>query len=133
MKDMNRVILLGRLGSEPVQRSTKSGTSVVKFPLATSRRFSSTDESGVEKQTDETEWHQVVVWGKQGDACAAHLVKGQSVLVEGTIRSHKYDAKDGAQKMSFEVHAENVCFLGKPRARREPLPELGDIPEAQHA
>jgi single-strand DNA-binding protein len=116
MKDMNRVYLLGRLGNEPVQRSTRNGKSVVQFPLATSRFFTSSDEStGEEKKSEETEWHRVVVWGKQGEACAKHLVKGQAVLVEGSIRSHQFDGKDGVKRTSFEVVADSVSFLDKPR------------------
>ena len=53
-----------------------------------------------------------MAWGRQGEACAQYLKKGQKVYVEGSVLSRKYEAKDGTEKMSFEVIAENVSFLG---------------------
>ena len=113
MKDVNKVILIGRLGANPVLRETKSGFSVVHFPLATSRRVQSNEKEG--ELMEETQWHRVVTWGKQGEICAQHLKKGSSVFIEGSMRSHKYEAKDGQSRMAFEVHAENVSFLGAPK------------------
>ena len=111
MKDVNKVILIGRLGADPVQRETKNGTPVVHFPIATSRRIRSEAEDGGEKTSEETQWHRVVAWGKQGEACAQYLKKGQTAFVEGMFRSRQFDGKDGASRMSFEVHAENVSFF----------------------
>ncbi|MCM2279661.1 MAG: single-stranded DNA-binding protein [Oligoflexia bacterium] len=107
MKDVNKVILIGRLGSDPIQRETKSGVAVVHFPLATSRRL----KEGDQESTEETQWHRIVAWGKQGELCAQYLKKGQTVFVEGSMRSHKYETKSGDARMSFEVHLENVSFL----------------------
>jgi single-strand DNA-binding protein len=114
MKDVNKIILMGRLGADPVQRETKNGLSVVNFPLATARkvREGSKSEEGEEVLSEETQWHRVVAWGKQGEACAQYLKKGQPVFVEGMLRSRKYEGTDGASRLSFEVHAENVSFLG---------------------
>jgi single-strand DNA-binding protein len=117
MKDLNRIILIGRLGADPIQRETKSGMPVVQFPLATSRRIKGDGgevdaEGGIRDMTEETVWHRVIAWGRQGEACAQHLRKGQSVYVEGSLRSHKYTGKDNVQRMAFEVHAESVGFLG---------------------
>lgn len=116
MKDINKVILVGRIGADPVQRETKNGTAVVHFPLATTRRIQQGPENG-ESLTEETQWHRIVAWGKQGENCAQFLKKGASVYVEGSIRSHKYDGKDGAQRIAFEVHAENVSFLSNSRSK----------------
>jgi len=117
MKDVNKMILLGRLGADPVQRETKTGKVVVQFPIATNRRTrdeASEDETGIK---EETQWHRVVAWGKQGEACAHYLKKGQPVYVEGSIKSRKYESKEGEQRYSVEVHADNVVFLsGKPAA-----------------
>ncbi len=119
MKDFNKIILLGRLGADPIVRETKTGQSVTHFPLATSRRVASqADASGeTAERVEETQWHRVVVWGKQGQACAQYLKKGQSVLVEGSMRSHKYEGKDGKERISLEVYAENVSFLPSGRKR----------------
>lgn len=124
MKDFNKIILLGRLGADPIVRETKTGQSVTHFPLATSRRIASQADSSAEgaERVEETQWHRVVVWGKQGQACAQFLKKGQSVLVEGSMRSHKYEGKDGKERVSLEVYAENVSFLSSGR-KREPRSE----------
>jgi single-strand DNA-binding protein len=112
MKDLNKIILIGRLGADPTLRTTKTGTNVTNFPLATSRRILR-DENDVEEKKPEIEtvWHKVYVWGRQGDNCAKYLKKGQSVYVEGSMRSRSYIGKDGISRMSFEVHAETVGFL----------------------
>jgi single-strand DNA-binding protein len=117
MKDVNKIILIGRLGTDPVQRETKSGYPVTQFPVATSRRMREEGEQeGETVAGEETTWHRVITWGKQAETCAQHLKKGQTVFVEGMVRSKKYTAKDGSQRMAFEVHADNVSFLSPPRA-----------------
>lgn len=116
MKDINKVILVGRLGADPTQRETKNGIAVVHFPLATTRRIH--PETGTpEPISEETQWHKIVTWGKQAEHCAQFLKKGASVYVEGSMRSHKYEGKDGNQRTAFEVHAECVSFLGAPRQK----------------
>lgn len=114
MKDINKIILIGRLGADPVLRETKTGAVVVHFPVATSRRVKSTEPSETEevKLTEETQWHRIVAWGRQGETCAQYLKKGQKVYIEGSILSRHYEAKDGTDRMSFEVIAETVSFLG---------------------
>jgi single-strand DNA-binding protein len=124
MMDVNKVILVGRLGAEPVQRETKAGNPVTSFSLATSRRVRVEGDAEGQPTGEETVWHRVVVWGRQGETCAQYLHKGHAVYVEGAVRSRKYDAKDGTQRTTFEVHADVVSFLGGAGARR---PE-GDEP-----
>ncbi len=126
MRDFNRIILMGRLGQEPVRRQTKDGKSVVNFSLATARwvreeQAAMPESSAGERprRTEETDWHRIVVWGRQADACAEYLGKGDAVLVEGGVRTRKYDGKDGVQRTSFEVHADLVRFLGGRSFRRE--------------
>lgn len=119
MKDVNKVLLIGRLGTDPVQRETKNGLAVVHFPLATSRKLLEQEEGAEAKEKEETQWHKVVVWGKQAEACKQYLVKGQAVYIEGMIRSRKYKGKEGEARFSFEVHAENVSFLGRKRRTDE--------------
>ncbi len=129
MKDLNKIILIGRLGADPVQRETKSGIPVVQFSLATSRTKrrridgmlaegevergadSNPESSEFKEYEEETVWHKVVAWGKQGEVCARRLKKGQSVFVEGSLRSRKYMDKENISRMSFEVHADSVGFL----------------------
>lgn len=130
MKDLNKIILIGRLGTDPVQRETKSGIPVTHFSLATSRRVErvmkeaepledTSDGESSERSarapfpSEETVWHNVVVWGKQAEACTQYLKKGRTVYVEGSIRKRPFIGKDGASRTAFEVHAENVGFLDR--------------------
>jgi single-strand DNA-binding protein len=120
-RDVNKVILLGRLGADPVRRETKNGRAVVNFPLATSRRTAPQEEGG--EAGTETVWHRVVAWGKDGENCAQFLRKGEAVFVEGSFRSRKYAGKDGVDRYSYEVHAEQVKFLpGAPLGPRRSAP-----------
>ncbi len=118
MKDVNKLILVGRLGAEPVQRETKSGKRVVQFPLATARMNSQKEQ--------ETQWHRVVVWGKQAEMCQQYLDKGQTVYVEGILKSRKYTTQGGEERTAYEVHADEVNFLSKARgsvpAIESPMP-----------
>lgn len=124
MKDVNKIILIGRLGADPVQRETKNGVPVVHFSVATSRRLRDDDSASGEGETggqgpafprEETQWHRIVAWGRQGENCAQYLKKGHSVFVEGSLRSHKFEGKDGNSRMAFEIHADNVIFLNRTR------------------
>jgi len=107
MRNINKAIIVGHLGADPIQRETKKGTPVVQFPVATTHRIKVNEG----EFNDETQWHQVVVWGKRGLACSQFLKKGNAVYVEGEMRSHQYEAKDGQSRMAFEVHADDVSFL----------------------
>jgi single-strand DNA-binding protein len=106
---VNKVILVGNLGRDPEVRATPSGQSVCNFTLATTERY--TDRAG--QQRDQTEWHNVVVWGKQADLCGQYLKKGRQVYVEGRLTTRQYEAKDGTGKRyRTEVVAQRVQFLG---------------------
>jgi single-strand DNA-binding protein len=106
---VNKVILVGNLGRDPEVRATPSGQSVCSFSVATSDRF--TDRTG--QQRDQTEWHNVVVWGKQADLCGQYLKKGRQVYIEGRLTTRQYEAKDGTGKRyRTEVVAQRVQFLG---------------------
>lgn len=126
---MNKVVLRGRLGSHPIQRTTKSGRIVTNFSMATNHRVMDPDAApGSNAKVEETVWHKVVVWGKQAEACTRNLDKGQAVLIEGGLRSRAYTLKDGTQKRTFEVVAENVTFLGMKRT--DPSPSAPVTPVA---
>ena len=121
MIDVNKVILVGRLGADPVRRTTKTGLSVTNFSIATSYRRMQKDavmEDGEIPMVDQTQWHRVVAWGKLGEYCARTLKKGSPVYVEGTFRSHTYN-KDGIERMSFEVHSETISMIDREK-REEP-------------
>jgi single-strand DNA-binding protein len=106
---VNKVILVGNLGRDPEVRSTPSGQTVCNFSVATTERY--TDRTGGQKE--QTEWHNVVVWGKMGEICGQYLKKGRQVYVEGRISTRQYEAKDGTGKRyRTEVIAQRVQFLG---------------------
>ena len=105
---VNKVILIGNLGRDPETRYTNSGSSVTQFSLATKDSF--TDKSGARQ--DRTDWHTIIVWGKQGENCAQYLKKGRPVYVEGRISYREYEAKDGSGKRKVtEIVAQRVQFL----------------------
>jgi single-strand DNA-binding protein len=105
---VNKVILIGNLGRDPETRFTNSGASVTNFSIATKDNFA--DKSGARQER--TDWHNIIVWGKQGEACAQYLKKGSPVYVEGRISYREYEAKDGSGKRKVtEIVAMRVQFL----------------------
>jgi single-strand DNA-binding protein len=104
MKDMNKIFIMGRLGADPEIKETKTGGKMAVFSVATSRWV----KDGAEPVT---QWHRVVAWGKQSETCATYLKKGRSVLVEGSLRMQKYKDKDGIERRSTEIYADDVTFL----------------------
>ena len=77
--------------------------------LATSRKWTGKDGSAKE----ETEWHNIVAWGKTGEICAQYLKKGGQAYIEGRIQSREYEGKDGQKRKTYEIIAENVQILGR--------------------
>ncbi|MBI4478739.1 MAG: single-stranded DNA-binding protein [Acidobacteria bacterium] len=107
-RGVNKVILVGNLGRDPELSYLPSGQSVAKFSLATSRSYK--DKSGELKE--ETEWHNIVAWGKLGEICAQYLSKGRQAYVEGRIQSRTWEGKDGNKRTSVDIVASDVQMLG---------------------
>ena len=105
---VNKVILIGNLGKDPEVRYTKNGRAVARFSIATTEFWN--DPEG--NRQERTEWHNIIVWGKQGESCAQYLAKGRQVFVEGSIRSRSYDDKSGNKRYITEIVAQRVRFLG---------------------
>ena len=102
---MNITILSGNLGANPELRHSKKGTPVCNLSLAANER------DKVDGQwVDHTEWHNIVVFGRQGEVCAQNLSKGSRVLVEGKIRKRSYTDKSGVERKSLEIIADRVEF-----------------------
>lgn len=104
MRDINRIMLLGRLGTDPVLRSTKTGLAVANFSLATESYNKTKNES-------ETTWHRIVTWGKNAEQVHQELKKGMSVFLEGGMKTRKYDDEEGETHYFHEVHVDRVNFL----------------------
>jgi single-strand DNA-binding protein len=114
MASVNRVILVGNLGRDPELRYTAGGQPVASFSVATNERWN--DREG--KTQERTEWHRIVVWGKQGENCANYLQKGRSVYIEGRLQTREWEDKEGQKRQTTEVVAQTVQFLD----RREGAP-----------
>jgi single-strand DNA-binding protein len=106
-RSVNKVILLGNLGRDAETAYTASQTAVTKFSVATSRRWKD-QQTGEWKE--ETNWTNVTLW--RGENVAPYLTKGQKVYVEGRLRTHSYDDKDGKKVWATEVVAEDVILVG---------------------
>jgi len=106
---VNKVILLGNLGKDPEVSYTQGGTARCRFSLATGETY--TDNAG--NRQDKTEWHNIVVWGKQGENVGKFLKKGRQVYIEGKIQTRSWDdEKSGQKKYMTEINAQRVVFLG---------------------
>ena len=108
MAGVNKVILLGNLGKDPVVRSIESGNKVANFSLATNRVFKGQDGNPVE----ETEWHNIVLWGRLAEIAEKYLNKGRQVYIEGRIRTRQYDDKDGNKRYITEIVGESMNLVG---------------------
>ncbi len=107
---VNKVILVGNLGKDPEVRYTAGGQAVANLRIATSRSW--TDKQSGQKK-EETEWHDVEVWGKQAEQCGEYLAKGRQVYVEGRLKTDKWqDKQSGQDRFRVKVVADTVRFLG---------------------
>ena len=106
---LNRVMLLGNLGADPELRMTSGGQAVLKMRLATTESFLNRDRVRQER----TEWHNVTLWGKRGEALSKFLTKGSRLFVEGRISTSSYEDRDGNKRYRTEVVATNVILAGR--------------------
>jgi len=108
MASVNKVILLGNLGRDPETRYTTGGDAVTNLRIATTETWK--DKSG-EKQ-EKTEWHSVVLFGRQAEIAGEYLKKGRSVYIEGRLQTRKYTDKEGVEKYSTEIVGDRMQLLG---------------------
>ena len=102
-RTINRVELLGRVGTEPEMRYTPGGTAVTNLRVATDRYRRDTET--------ETDWHNVVVWNKLAEAVNDYVTKGQRLYVSGRLVNSSWEGDDGQRRYRTEVHAQEVVFL----------------------
>jgi single-strand DNA-binding protein len=107
MSGVNKVILIGNLGRDPEVRHLDSGKAVANFSLATSETFKS--KSG--EKTTNTEWHNIVLWGQPAEIAEKYLKKGQTVYIEGSLKTRSWE-KDGITKYITEVVGSRLQMLG---------------------
>ncbi|MCB0330445.1 MAG: single-stranded DNA-binding protein [Bdellovibrionales bacterium] len=105
---VNKVILVGRLGKDPESRFSQSQTPITNFSVATGERRK--DQTG--NWVEHTEWHNVVTFGKTAENCSNFLKKGREVYIEGRIQTRKWQDKEGKDRWTTEIIANQVQFLG---------------------
>jgi len=110
MAGINKVILIGNLGSDPEVRYTPSGVAVAQFNIATSEEWKDKDSG---EKRERTEWHRIVAWRRLGEICGEYLSKGQQVYVEGRIQTNAWEDKEGNKRYTTEIVANTVQFLGR--------------------
>jgi single-strand DNA-binding protein len=117
MASVNRVTLLGNLGRDPETRTFSNGEQVCNITLATTEKWK-------DKQTGEmkeiTEWSKIAFFGRTAEVAAQYLKKGSQCYVEGSLRTRKYTDKDGQEKYSTEIRADNLVLLGSPAVGSSP-------------
>ena len=119
MASLNKVMIIGNLGSDPEMRFTPNGNPVTSFRVATNRVY--TTAEGERKQ--ETEWFTVVAWNKLAEQCNQFLTKGRLVYAEGRLRTRTWESQDGQKHYRTEIIANRITFLD--RQAVAPLPEEG--------
>jgi len=117
MVSLNKVMIIGNLGSEPEMRFTPNGNPVTTFRVATNRSYSTPEG----ERKEETEWFTVVAWGKLAEQCNQFLAKGKLVYTEGRLHTRMWEGQDGQKHYRTEVIANRVTFLD--RQSSAPLPE----------
>ena len=108
-RGVNKVILVGNLGADPETRYTGNGTAITSLRIATSEQW--TDKQSGERQ-ERTEWHRVKLFGKLAEIAGEYLKKGRQVYIEGSLRTDKYTDKDGVERFSTDIVANEMQMLG---------------------
>jgi single-strand DNA-binding protein len=129
--NVNKVILVGRLTRDPDVRTTSSGQTVTTVGLATNNHW--TDKNG--QKQEKTEFHNIVLWGRLGEIAGQYLTKGQEAYFEGRLQSRSYTGKDGVERKTTEVVAENMQLGSRPQgsASRPPVQQSQSAPPATPA
>lgn len=125
MAGLNKVMIIGNVGTDPEMRYTADGNALTSFRVATNFNYTSPDG----ERHEETEWFSVVAWRKLAEQCSQYLQKGRRVYVEGRLRTRSWDTPDGQRRFRTEVIASRVLFLD--RATGAALPEEHEAP-AEH-
>ncbi len=127
MASVNKVILVGHLGKDPEVRYMPNGDQVTNLTIATSEQW--TDKATNEKK-EATEWHRVVMFRKLAEIAGQYLKKGSQVYIEGALKTRKWQDKDGSDRYTTEIQADELKMLGK-REGSGPPPIGSATPPAQ--
>jgi single-strand DNA-binding protein len=125
MVSLNKIMLIGNVGTDPEMRFTANGNPVTSFRVATTRTYTTSEG----ERKPETEWFTVVAWRKQAESCNQFLNKGQRVYVEGSLRTRYWEGRDGQKRVTAEVIANRVLFLDRQAVAQLPSDEVpSEIP-----
>jgi single-strand DNA-binding protein len=108
MGSVNKVILVGNLGRDSELRYTPGGAAVATLNLATTEVWNDRNNQRQEK----TEWHRVILWGKQAESLQEYLTKGKQIYVEGRLQTRQWDDKEGNKRYTTEIKADRITLLG---------------------
>ena len=114
-RGLNKVMIIGNLGRDPEMRYTPSGRPVTTFSVAVSRSWKSSNG----EHRSETEWFKIVAWGKLAEICKEYLNKGQQVYIEGRLQTREWEDKEGQQRTTVEVVANEMTMLGERRDKSQ--------------
>ena len=106
---MNKILVIGNVGSDPEMRYTPSGSAVTSFRLATNRVYTTSDG----ERREETEWFRVSAWGRLAEQCNNYVTRGRKVYAEGRLKSGTWTGNDGQTRVSLEINADKVLFLDR--------------------
>lgn len=109
MVSLNKVMIIGNLGSEPEMRFTPNGNQVTSFSVATNRVYTTPEN----ERREETEWFNVVAWNKLAEQCNQFLAKGRLVYAEGRLHTRSWEGQDGQKHYRTEIIANRVIFLDR--------------------
>ena len=122
---VNKVILLGNVGAEPEVRILDGGVKCARIRIATTERY--TDQNG--NKQEQTEWHNVTLWGGLADVADKYVHKGSQVYIEGKIRTREYE-HNGEKRYATEIMANNMKLLGRPKDANEAPQAVAPAPQA---
>lgn len=114
-RDLNKVMIIGRLGRDPDMRYTPGGRPVTTFSVAASRSWTTADG----QRRSETEWFNIVAWGGLAEICNQYLSKGQRVYVEGRLQTRRWEDSSGTRKSATEIVANEMIILSPKNQRLE--------------
>lgn len=130
MASLNKIMIIGNVGSDPEMRYTPNGSAVTSFSIATNRRYTTSDG----EQKEETEWFRVSAWNKLAEICNQYLSKGRQTYVEGRLHSTTWEGPDGQTRFRNEITAFEIVFLGSAQGGGQetdfPIPAEAGSPES---
>lgn len=115
---LNKVILIGNLGADPEIREMGDGTKMAKFPIATTEKYKNKQGELVSN----TDWHNIVLWRRTAEVAEQYLKKGDSVCIEGKIKTRSWEDENGVKKWATDIQGDNMTMLG---SKREDKSDMG--------